>query len=125
MAAKSPPATAKPTNGMRCGIATNTPTTRVEDELGCAMELVEMLGFAVDVFGPELPRQDGYARTCGGRRGSCGSAKYHGNTTASCKGARTLPCAPPKRSAKAPAVNTGWGRRALPGSDCKGIPAPC
>jgi hypothetical protein len=74
MAAKSPPATAKPTNGMRCGIATNTPTTRVEGETGCAMDvhetscgLVEMLGFAVDVFGPELPRQDGYARACGGR----------------------------------------------------------
>jgi hypothetical protein len=29
--------------------------------------LVEMLGFAVDVFRPELPRQDGYGRACGGR----------------------------------------------------------
>jgi hypothetical protein len=29
--------------------------------------LVEMLGFAVDVFRPELPRQDAYGRACGGR----------------------------------------------------------
>jgi hypothetical protein len=29
--------------------------------------LVEMLGFAVDIFRPELPRQDRYARACGGR----------------------------------------------------------
>jgi hypothetical protein len=29
--------------------------------------LVEMLGFAVDVFRPELPRQDRCARACGGR----------------------------------------------------------
>jgi hypothetical protein len=33
-------------------------------------------------------------------RGSCGSTRYHCNTEASCKGPRTLPCAPPMRSAK-------------------------
>jgi len=29
--------------------------------------LVEIFGFAVDVFRPEVRRQDRYARACGGR----------------------------------------------------------
>ena len=57
--------------------------------------LVEMLGFAVDVFRAELPRQDRYA--------------YHGNTAASCEGARTLAVRAPMRSAKGAAGQYGMG----------------
>jgi hypothetical protein len=71
--------------------------------------LVEMFGFAVDVFRPEVGRQDGYPRL---RRPSVGAVEApgpHGDTETSCKGARTLPCAPPKRSAKGSGGQYGMG----------------
>ena len=47
-----------------------------------------MFGFAVDVFRPEVRRQDRYARAGGGRPRELWKrhARYHGNTEGSCKG---------------------------------------
>ena len=57
--------------------------------------LVEMLGVAVDVFARSYPVKTATRAPAAAVRGSCGSARYHGNTAASCIGPRTLPCAAP------------------------------
>jgi len=57
--------------------------------------LAKMLSFAVDVFRRSYPVKTATRAPAAAVRGSCGSARYHGNTEGSCKGARTLPCAPP------------------------------